>query len=79
MFTALLLAWTHAHPDDLKAALELAVAGLQAVLLDTVAHCGGAATSAERGAAVCRARELRLVQNQHHLAHPEVIFRAERC
>jgi pyridoxine kinase len=29
LFTALLLAWMHRHPGDLKAALELAVAGLQ--------------------------------------------------
>ena len=78
LFTALLLAWLHRYPDDLKTALELAVAGLQEVLLDTVARCGsGAAASKDRDAAVCRARELRLVQNQDALIAPTVRHRAE--
>jgi hypothetical protein len=70
----------HAHPADLKLALEQAVAGLQAVLRDTVACCDGvAAASQERTAEVCRARELRIVQNQDALAAPRVVLRAEAC
>ncbi|GAB4817197.1 hypothetical protein N2152v2_004243 [Parachlorella kessleri] len=77
LFTALLLAWMHQHPGDLKTALEKAVAGLQAVLADTVAHCGEAAKATVRTAEVSRARELRLVQNQRVLVAPKVLFEAE--
>ncbi len=67
----------HRHPGDLKSALEAAVGGLQAVLHDTVAACGGAAGAKERTAAVCAARELRLVQNQAALAAPRRLYAAE--
>lgn len=67
----------HRHPEDLKTALEGAVAALQAVLRDTVAHCGDAAAATERTAAVCAARELRLVQNQGAMLHPQLIYPAE--
>lgn len=77
LFTALLLAWLHRHPGDLKTALEAAVGGLQAVLADTVAHAGeAAAMSAERTAAVCARRELRLIQNVEGLRAPAMNFRA---
>ena len=55
LFTALLLAWMHRHPCDLKTALEKAVAGLQAVLADTVEHCGDAAKATMRTAEVRQA------------------------
>ncbi|EFN56196.1 hypothetical protein CHLNCDRAFT_56126 [Chlorella variabilis] len=77
LFTALLLGWLHKHPDDLKTALEAAVAGLQAVLRDTVAQAGAAASATERTAAVCAARELRLVQNQGAILQPQLMFTAE--
>ena len=77
LFTALLLGWLHRHPGELKAALEAAVAGLQTVLRDTVAHCGGAAAATERSAAVCVARELRLVQNQGAILAPQQAYEAE--
>ena len=65
------------HPADLAAALEQAVAGLQAVLVDTAVHSGAVAAAKERTAAVSRARELRLVQNLGPLAAPVVEHRAE--
>lgn len=52
LFAALLLAWMHHHPGDLAAAVEKAVGGLQAVLADTVRHCGPAGLEAERTAGV---------------------------
>lgn len=70
LFTALLLGWLHKRPGELKAALEAAVAGLQAVLRDTVDKCGAAAVAEERTAAVSSARELRLVQNIGAIAAP---------
>ena len=79
LFTALLLGWMHRYPGDLKAALELAVAGLQAVLQDTAAFAGSlaASRSAGRSAVVSRARELRLIPNQRLIAEPVVELRAD--
>ena len=77
LFTALLLGWLHRHPGDLKAALEKAVGGLQAVLRDTVQQCGAVAAAAERTAAVSAARELRLVQNQGAIVAPHLGYAAE--
>jgi pyridoxine kinase len=74
LFAALLLAWTHRRPGDLAAAVELAVAGLQAVLQATAAAGGGAGG---RGAAAFAARELRLVECGDALAVPVVSLRAE--
>ncbi len=48
LIAALLLARLHEHPDDLATAVELATAGLQAVLRDTASACGPAAMAAER-------------------------------
>lgn len=45
---ALLLAWLHHHPNDLKLAIEKATVGLQSVLIDTAAACGGQVLKAER-------------------------------
>lgn len=39
LLAALLLGWSHRHPDDLATAIEKAVAGLQQVLKGTVADC----------------------------------------
>lgn len=74
LLTALLLAWLHRQPRDLKSAVEKAVAGLQTVLQDTVKYSKG--FDGERDAKVCAARELRLVQNQDALAVPAVIHEA---
>lgn len=77
LFAALLLAWMHHHPGDLRTAVEKAVGGLQAVLGDTVRHCGPAALAAERTAEVCAARELRLIPNQGKLLDPPIKYRCE--
>lgn len=57
LFTALLLARLHRQPDCLGAALEAAVASLQAVLRDTAAEAGDAVAqtlrTAEVGAGGC--------------------------
>ena len=42
----------HHHPADLATAVEKAVAGVQGVLLATVAFCGEAVLSAERSSEV---------------------------
>lgn len=77
LLSALLLAWLQRYPEDMARAVEAAVAGLQAVLQATARECGPAAMTKERSAAVCAARELRLVQNQHLLVEPPVSLRCE--
>ncbi|KXZ56574.1 hypothetical protein GPECTOR_1g516 [Gonium pectorale] len=77
LFAALLLAWMHHHPGDLATAVEKAVGGLQAVLADTVRHCGPAALAAERTAEVCAQRELRLIPCQGKLQEPPIVYRCE--
>ncbi|KAG7670781.1 hypothetical protein Ndes2526B_g01465 [Nannochloris sp. 'desiccata'] len=83
LFTALLLGWMHRHPENLKLALEYAVAGLQTVLLDTVQYAsghGGGAEERERNANVCAVRELRLIQNQDAMAAPKsILYEALPC
>ena len=53
LMTALLLARLHERPDNLRAAVEAAVAGLQAVLQRTVEAAGDAARSKEATSEVC--------------------------
>ncbi|KAK9845799.1 hypothetical protein WJX81_002662 [Elliptochloris bilobata] len=77
LMTTLLLARLHERPDNLRAAVEAAVAGLQAVLLRTIEAAGDAAHSIEATSEVARLRELRIVQNQHLLRNPEVKLFAE--
>uniref|UniRef100_A0A383WI31 pyridoxal kinase n=1 Tax=Tetradesmus obliquus TaxID=3088 RepID=A0A383WI31_TETOB len=79
LLCALLLAWSHRYPDNLAAAVEHAVAGLQGVLQLTAAAAGPAvlASTDERSAAVFRAKELRLVQGQQQLLQPDIKIRVE--
>lgn len=76
LMAALLLARVTDMPSRFAAAVELAVASVQNVLLDTVQHAGAALRSSERSADVMKLRELRIVQNQGALLHPEVLHRA---
>lgn len=77
LFTALILAQLHSHPQKLCLALELAVAGLQAVLLDTAAAAEGSGSGHDRSALICAKRELRLIQNQDKILSPEVSVKAQ--
>ncbi|KAK9817057.1 hypothetical protein WJX72_008930 [[Myrmecia] bisecta] len=78
LLSALLLAWTARHPDNLRLAVEKALAGLQCVLRKTAEACPEAVAATDRTAEVSRARELRLVQNGQLLLDPEIILHAER-
>lgn len=70
LLASLILAAMGRHPSDLATAMEEAIASLQAVLRDTAEACGEASFALERTSEVCRARELRLVQNRAHLMNP---------
>jgi len=76
LLTALLLAKLHQQPDHMQHAVEHAIASLQGVLLATVEAAGEAAHVKDR-TEVCKARELRLIPNQHLLLDPEVKLKAE--
>lgn len=78
LFSALLLGFLQRHPEDLRFAVEKAVNALQVVLRGTAKAAGPAALGkGARDAAVCRARELRLVQFQGAIVDPPIAYRAE--
>jgi pyridoxine kinase len=77
LMAALLLAHTCANPASLSTAVEKAVASLQIILKDTLAEAGDAAASTDKTATGARARELRLIQGQAAILHPDVQHRAE--
>lgn len=52
LLSALLLAWLECYPNNLGAAVEAAVGGLQSVLRATAEACGPEAMRAERSAQV---------------------------
>lgn len=72
LMTALLLANLYKDSSNMQHAVEQAIAGLQAVLQASAEVSGPAAHSRERSAEVCKARELRLIQNQHLIMSPPV-------
>jgi len=76
LFASVLLARISRDPTALAPAVEATVASVQAVLAGTLAAAGDAALTHERSAAVCAARELRLVQCQGAIQRPEVTHRA---
>ncbi|CAL8468163.1 g7702 [Coccomyxa elongata] len=77
LLTVLLLARLDRQPRNLKAAVESAVASLQAVLQATVKAAGESAFAKERDAQVAKDRELRLIDNQHLLKYAPVQLHAE--
>jgi len=72
LLSALLLAWLHKRPGDLEGAVTRAVATAQQTVRSTMARAGRLAASVERSAEVCRARELRLVENIPSIVAPPV-------
>ncbi|KAH1187190.1 pyridoxal kinase isoform X1 [Mauremys mutica] len=74
LFAAMLLAWTHKHPNNLKVACEKTVSAVQHVLQRTIkcakAHAG-------KGNKPSRAQlELRMVQSKKDIENPEIIIKA---
>ncbi|XP_038277207.2 pyridoxal kinase [Dermochelys coriacea] len=74
LFAAMLLAWTHKHPNNLKVACEKTVSAMQHVLQRTIkwakAHVG-------KGNKPSPAQlELRMVQSKKDIENPEIIIKA---
>uniref|UniRef100_A0A8C2LIC5 Pyridoxal kinase n=1 Tax=Cricetulus griseus TaxID=10029 RepID=A0A8C2LIC5_CRIGR len=74
LFAAMLLAWTHKHPDNLKVACEKTVSAMQHVL-DRTIRCAKA--QAGEGQKPSPAQlELRMVQSKKDIEDPEIIVQA---
>jgi len=76
LFAALLLAWTHRHPDDLKLSMEKVVSTLQVILKRTQA--AAEAEAGEGNTPTFRELELRLVQSKRDIENPQIcVFATE--
>lgn len=74
LFAAMLLAWTHKHPDNLKVACEKTVSAMQHVLQRTI-RCAKA--EAGEGQKPSPAQlELRMVQSRKDIEDPEIVVQA---
>ncbi|XP_034380066.1 pyridoxal kinase [Arvicanthis niloticus] len=74
LFAAMLLAWTHKHPDNLKVACEKTVSAMQHVLQRTI-RCAKA--EAGEGQKPSPAQlELRMVQSKKDIEDPEIVVQA---
>ncbi|XP_011809513.1 PREDICTED: pyridoxal kinase isoform X3 [Colobus angolensis palliatus] len=74
LFAAMLLAWTHKHPNNLKVACEKTVSALHHVLQRTI-QCA----KAQAGEGVKPSPmqlELRMVQSKREIEDPEIVFQA---
>ncbi|XP_072035916.1 pyridoxal kinase-like isoform X5 [Amphiura filiformis] len=68
LFTALLLVWTHKHPDNLQLACEKTLSSMQAVLSKTDKHAQALAGEGNKPNAF--QRELRMVQSKVDIENP---------
>ncbi|XP_034380756.1 pyridoxal kinase-like [Arvicanthis niloticus] len=74
LFAAMLLAWTHKHPDNLKVACEKTVSAMHHVLQRTI-QCAKA--EAGEGQKPSPAQlELRMVQSKKDIEDPEIVVQA---
>ncbi|XP_012519586.1 PREDICTED: pyridoxal kinase [Propithecus coquereli] len=74
LFAAMLLAWTHKHPNNLKMACEKTVSAVHHVLQRTM-QC--ATAQAEEGLRPNPAQlELRMVQSKKDIEDPEIVIQA---
>lgn len=74
LFAAMLLAWTHHHPNNLKVACEKTVSAMQHVLQRTI-RCAKA--EAGEGQKPSPAQlELRMVQSKRDIEDPEIVVQA---
>uniref|UniRef100_H2Y499 Pyridoxal kinase n=1 Tax=Ciona savignyi TaxID=51511 RepID=H2Y499_CIOSA len=74
LFAALLLAWTHRHPDNLKLALEKVISTMQRILQRTLDAAKG--MIAEGETPTFKELELRLVQSKVDIENPEMCVKA---
>ncbi|NXT29715.1 PDXK kinase, partial [Syrrhaptes paradoxus] len=74
LFAAMLLAWTHKHPNNLKVACEKTVSAMQHVLQRTIKSAK--AQAGEGNKPNSAQLELRMVQSKKDIENPEIIVKA---
>ncbi|XP_076413195.1 pyridoxal kinase-like [Peromyscus maniculatus bairdii] len=74
LFAAMLLAWTHKHPDNLKVACEKTVSAMQHVLQRTI-RCAKAQAGEGKKPSPAQL-ELRMVQSKKDIEDPEIVVQA---
>ncbi|KFO97311.1 Pyridoxal kinase, partial [Calypte anna] len=74
LFAAMLLAWTHKHPNNLKVACEKTVSAMQHVLQRTIKSAK--ALAGEGNKPNSAQLELRMVQSKKDIENPEIIVKA---
>ncbi|XP_029141238.1 pyridoxal kinase [Protobothrops mucrosquamatus] len=74
LFAAMLLAWTHKHPDNLKMACEKTVSAMQHVIQRTIKSAK--AQAGEGNKPNSAQLELRMIQSKKDIENPEIIITA---
>uniref|UniRef100_A0A4W4FF72 Pyridoxal kinase n=1 Tax=Electrophorus electricus TaxID=8005 RepID=A0A4W4FF72_ELEEL len=74
LFAAMLLAWTHHHPNDLKTACEKTVSGMQHVIKRTITYAKEMAGPGSRPSPA--QLELRVVQSKADIEEPSIAVEA---
>lgn len=74
LFTSLFLAWIAKYPENVPLAMELSVGGVQEVLCDTSKKAEQASDDVFKfkDTITPQSRELRLIDNQDKLLHPQI-------
>ncbi|KAM8856967.1 pyridoxal kinase-like [Synchiropus picturatus] len=74
LFAAMLLAWTHHHPRDLKAACEKTVSVMHHVIKRTISYAKDLSGPTEKPSAAHL--ELRMVQSKADIENPAIVLEA---
>uniref|UniRef100_UPI00398EADAB pyridoxal kinase-like n=1 Tax=Pristiophorus japonicus TaxID=55135 RepID=UPI00398EADAB len=74
LFAAMLLAWTHQHPNNLKIACEKTVSALQHIVTRTIC-CAKAMAGPDKKPSPAQL-ELRVIQSKQQIENPEIIIHA---
>ncbi|XP_062258921.1 pyridoxal kinase-like [Platichthys flesus] len=75
LFAAMLLAWTHLHPKDLKAACEKTLSVMHHVIKRTIAYANEVAGPGKRPSPA--QLELRMVQSKADIENPAIVVEAK--
>uniref|UniRef100_A0A3P9H956 Pyridoxal kinase n=1 Tax=Oryzias latipes TaxID=8090 RepID=A0A3P9H956_ORYLA len=75
LFAAMLLAWTHHHPTDLKTACEKTVSVMHHVIQRTIAYANETAGPGKKPSPALL--ELRMVQSKADIENPAIVVQAE--
>ncbi|XP_003419082.1 pyridoxal kinase [Loxodonta africana] len=74
LFAAMLLAWTHKHPNNLKVACEKTVSAMYHVLQRTIQYAKAKAGKGQKPSSA--QLELRMVQSKRDIENPEIVVQA---